>query len=393
MNNNWNDINRALVIVPHQDDEVMLAGNTIIKMRKLGIEVFVLFSTNGDWKYNAKTRIHEAKRSLKILGNISDDHILLLGYGDNYNSSQHFHYYYSESGMVTCKSGHYETYGADEIDDFAYKHRHEHSTYNRKNFERDLKDAIIAIYPDLIICIDFDEHPDHRILTLSFDKVMGELLRTQRSFRPVILKGFAYCNAYTAIPDLFSTELQNTVRPQIGITGKYQFDIIDSSIYEWDKRVQIYAGNESRSRNLLVNKKAKALAKHRSQYVILKADRIINNDEVFWVRRTDSLSYAAEVSVTSGIASYLNDFRLYNVDITEDNYLTQELKFHMKKDSDEAFTLISETKDKIQTTVGKVTHKTTDKVKVDEDGDYVSKSSQSDKIVLLISIKNIYVGK
>ena len=59
----------------------------------------------------------------------------------------------------------------------------------------------------------------------------------------------------------------------------------------------------------------------------MRACRIINGDSVFWLRRTDSLSYHAKVLATSGNAEKINDFKLLDaIDICSkkvsfDNYL------------------------------------------------------------------------
>ena len=38
-----------MVIIPHEDDEINLAGTVIYHARKLGIRVICVFTTNGDW--------------------------------------------------------------------------------------------------------------------------------------------------------------------------------------------------------------------------------------------------------------------------------------------------------------------------------------------------------
>lgn len=306
-------IEKCIVLVPHQDDETMLAGNTIIQLNNLGIETYVLYSTNGDWKYPAEKRIHEAYRALNSLIPFRKDHILLLGYGDNYNDRNHTHYYYSQDGEVKYRSGHSRTYGVRDIDDIAYTLKGEHSKYNRSSFVADLQAVLEYIRADLIICIDFDEHPDHRMLTLSFDEAMCSVLKKNTDYHPLVLKGFAYSMAYTAIPDLYQKGFRCTVRPTQTTTKKYDYDFIGTTIYDWDARISIPAPCCSLSRNLFKNKKARALMKHKTQFVILRAESIINKDEVFWQRRTDSISYAASVRATSGDPERINDYRLYNV--------------------------------------------------------------------------------
>ncbi len=307
-------IDRCLVIVPHQDDETMLAGYLISAMRKKGVEVFVLYSTNGDWKYPADLRIKEAARANRRLGDIDEGHIILLGYGDTYNNEAHTHYYYAGSEPARSAAGHRETYGAHGISDYRYAKSGHHSPYTRQAYISDIKDVISDLMPDMMVCVDFDEHPDHRMLTLGFETALGQVLAEHRTYHPIVLKGFAYCNAYTAVDDFYENPLGETRRPVVGETGKYTFDMIDTCAYQWENRIQIYGPIRSRTRNLLKNRKAQALRQHKSQYVILRAGSIINSDEVFWLRRTDSVSYQAKITASSGEAGHLKDFRLYNCD-------------------------------------------------------------------------------
>lgn len=305
--------NRCLVIVPHEDDEINIAANTIYSLREAGTEVFIAFATNGDWKYPAEIRAAEAEKAARIIGNIPADHLYFLGYGDSFFSSEHTHMFYREDGAAVSKSGHSETYGPGSRKDYAAMRNGKHSPYNQTAFCRDLFSLIQEIRADLIICSDYDEHPDHRMLTLCFDQAMGKMLKQITDYHPIVLKAFAYCTAYCAVKDFNDDFLAETQRPVPGITEKYVYDIIGRSIYQWDERVSLSTPAVSLNRRFSQNMKARALAKHASQGIIFRAERIINADEVFWQRRTDSISYAAEVTASSGKPEYLNDYRLYNV--------------------------------------------------------------------------------
>lgn len=57
-----------IVIIPHEDDEINLAGTVIYHARKLGIRVICVFTTNGDWKYPGLIRMKEAIQALSVLG-------------------------------------------------------------------------------------------------------------------------------------------------------------------------------------------------------------------------------------------------------------------------------------------------------------------------------------
>ena len=72
---------KLLVIVPHQDDEINVAGSTIIGSIEEGLDVSLAFMTNGDWEYDVPLRNNEAIDAAKILG-LSSQNIYFLDYPD-----------------------------------------------------------------------------------------------------------------------------------------------------------------------------------------------------------------------------------------------------------------------------------------------------------------------
>ena len=71
-----------LVIVPHEDDELAIAGATIYGAIKQNMAVKVVFTTNGDYyAHEGSIRIREAKKALAVLG-VAEENIIFLGYGD-----------------------------------------------------------------------------------------------------------------------------------------------------------------------------------------------------------------------------------------------------------------------------------------------------------------------
>ena len=309
---------RVLVAVPHQDDEILTSAAMTLRLTEAGAEVFVVYTTNGDWKYPARVRYREAAEAASRLG-IEASHLYFLGYGDSYNNEAHDHLFYYESGQHASTSGHTCTYGAGGTDEYAYMRFGEHHAYNSANYLRDLMSVVREISPDLIICTDFDEHPDHRMLALYMDRAVGLLRREDPSFTPLVWKRLAYALAYTAAADYSATNNPQTLRPHPGITDKYEYDIVDKSIYQWSSRIRIPVPADRGG--LQHNVIADALLAHRSQHVITRADRILNSDEVYWERRMDSLGCMADVSATSGDPSYLNDNLLINtqdVDVREE---------------------------------------------------------------------------
>lgn len=298
---------KVLIIVPHEDDEINVAGNVILDFLHKGAMVYCAFTTNGDYSFMGKTRIHEAVASLHLLG---VKNIFFLGYGDSPGYYEKGHIFNSEHEIIESHSGHSETYGTDSYPDFAWLRRKKHSTYCKYDFENDMKDLILYLKADIIFCVDCDVHTDHRACSLMFEKVMGNILRKKENeYHPIIFKGFAYCTAFDAPVDFYqSNNILSTKNPNDGNKN----NIIGIACYEWEKRVRFPILSDARAMSLCKNILYKALFEHKSQSIALRACRIINGDNVFWRRRTDSISYQASIVASSGCGDRLNDFQLIN---------------------------------------------------------------------------------
>ena len=310
----YNAKRRVAVFVPHQDDEINIGGSTISALSAVGYEVYIIYTTNGDWKYNAAKRYKEAISASAVLG-VDRDHLIFLGYADSLNNEKKDHIFYHNDDLAVSAKGRCQTYGAYGIDEFSFWHNGEHHTYTFHNYLSDVKAVIKLLRPDVILSTGFDEHPDHRALSLAMDSCLGEVLKEDPDYRPELFVRYAYCLAYCAEQDYFNGwNVQETKCPDSTKIKKYSFQTVDRFDYTWNSRVRIPVISGVRVRSLRKNMLAKALRFHRSQHIILKADRIINSDEVFWRRRTDNLALLAEVDVTSGEGKWLNDFRYFNVD-------------------------------------------------------------------------------
>ena len=89
---------KVLVIVPHEDDEINLAGSMIYTYVQKGAEVYCAFTTNGDYSFAASTRLYEAEQSLQKLGVTK---IFFLGYGDTANHYPGGHLFYHETAVYS----------------------------------------------------------------------------------------------------------------------------------------------------------------------------------------------------------------------------------------------------------------------------------------------------
>lgn len=300
---------RVMLIVPHQDDDMNVAGGVMEQYEKYGSEVFVVFVTNGDYYDNADLRLQEAVRACKAVG-VAEEHVIFLGYGDQW-SPNGCHIYNAEPGQImTSFAGYTSTYGT--TDHAAFREGH---LYTVDNLLLDMKDVILEYRPDTIICSDYDYHIEHKATSLIFEKAMGQILQEEPGYTPVVLKAFAYNAAWRAEPDYFSLNIHST-------NNVFEHGDWIPAVYDWEQRIRFPVDASILSRSLLRSKAYDTLTIYESQHTETQADSVINGDRVYWHRRTDSLLYSAEVTSTSGDAGLLHDFMLLDSkDLLDDKHL------------------------------------------------------------------------
>lgn len=309
-----NDYRRMMVIVPHEDDEINLAGTVIYQARKAGIHVICVFLTNGDWKYPGLVRMKEAIQALAVLG-VEEKDIIFLGYPDGGVHGERNVFVHGVKEALKGRDDRRETYGMETHADFAMQYRGHHQPYTRDGMIQDMKDVILCHKPDLILATDFDSHPDHRLCYFAFQLAMNEILHETDSYRPKVLMGFCYSTGFEGKSDFYGKHLLSSVinEHQLRNPG-YE---TDNPPYEWNQRIRFPVPEDCQC--LLQNNIIyKALRCHISQEAPARAVKLVNGDQVFWLRRTDNLIFNGKVSVSSGEGKYLHDFMMMNTcDITE----------------------------------------------------------------------------
>lgn len=73
---------KVMVIVPHEDDELNLAGGVLEQYIKYGSDVYVVYVFNGDMNGDGVARITEADTAMTAIG-IPAENLIFLGYGDH----------------------------------------------------------------------------------------------------------------------------------------------------------------------------------------------------------------------------------------------------------------------------------------------------------------------
>ena len=295
---------KVMVIVPHEDDDLLISGQVLPSMYKNGADVRVVFATNGDKRVSAYTRQSEACNALEKLG-IPREKVIFLGYPDGTQL-------YVGKKAYSFSSGWDHTYAGKGFKDYHFDRFGTHAQYTAENMVDDIESVILEYRPDYILAIDFDTHTDHRGVSISFEKAMERILKKESGYTPKVLKCFGYSLAWKSKPDFYALNIKSTVMQDREKNNDPSYET-DVPQYRWSSRVRLPIDKKSLSHSILRCSEYKALSEHLSQYAYCYSERIINGDSVYWNRRTDSLTYNADISVSSGDASLLNNFRLIGV--------------------------------------------------------------------------------
>ncbi len=295
---------KVMVIVPHEDDDLLISGQVLPPMYKNGADVRVVFATNSDKRVSAYTRQSEACNALEKLG-IPREKVIFLGYPDGTQL-------YVGKKAFSFSSGWDHTYAGKGFKDYHFDRFGTHAKYTAENMVDDIESVVLEYRPDYILAIDFDTHTDHRGVSISFEKAMERILKKESGYTPKVLKCFGYSLAWKSKPDFYALNIKSTVMQDREKNNDPSYET-DVPQYRWNNRVRLPIDKKSLSHSILRCSEYKALSEHLSQYAYCYSERIINGDSVYWNRRTDSLTYNADISVSSGDASLLNDFRLIGV--------------------------------------------------------------------------------
>lgn len=295
---------KVMVIVPHEDDDLLISGQVLPPMYKNGADVRVVFATNGDKRVSAYTRQSEACNALEKLG-IPREKVIFLGYPDGTQL-------YVGKKAFSFSSGWDHTYAGKGFKDYHFDRFGTHAKYTAENMVDDIESVVLEYRPDYILAIDFDTHTDHRGVSISFEKAIERILKKESGYTPKVLKCFGYSLAWKSKPDFYALNIKSTVMQDREKNNDPSYET-DVPQYRWNNRVRLPIDKKSLSHSILRCSEYKALSEHLSQYAYCYSERIINGDSVYWNRRTDSLTYNADISVSSGDASLLNDFRLIGV--------------------------------------------------------------------------------
>lgn len=275
----WKD-KSVLIIVPHESDELNLAGATICHLVQNKIKVRVVFCIKTASPDQEGLKVRDGLTSCQALG-LADEDVIFLDCSGVSQISGKSHFY------------------------------NDHTQDTKQKLRNDIKKTITLYKPDVLFINDFDRHPDHRAVSFIFEEAMAEILQTPgNAYEPEVYKGFAYNGSYLGKQDFYtSLNLEGEERASAEYSNNPAYDT-DFPPYDWDQRLRLPVPPEYLSRTIKGSCLYPAIKAYMSQGLIHKTRQIINSDQIFWRRRTDSLTYQAKVFVSSGNGTVLNDFKL-----------------------------------------------------------------------------------
>lgn len=308
----------ALIIVPHPDDEINVAGQLIVTLSKLKVRTYVMYTTNGDANLKVgNKRLREAVNALSVL-DIPRENIIFLGYANDWKDLQHI-YNAPPDKEVVSRCGKTETNGLDGYEEYIFQRNGIHHKFTRNNLKYDMKHVIQEVKADLLVCNDFDCHPDHRATSLLFDEIIGELLKEDKDYRPIILKKFAYDSIWFGEKDYYKYPMGRTKQPAIKYYGN-GFHELAAPQYHWSDRISFETDPKTRTKYIRKNILYHSAMQHKSTIAWYQMLRVINADMVYWWRPVDNVMFEAKIMVTSGDKKYLNDFMYFDsADVMNEN--------------------------------------------------------------------------
>lgn len=299
----------AMVIAPHPDDEINLAGQVLPYLQENNFKIDVVYTTNGDSeKKIGNKRLQEALDACDVLG-IPSENVIFLGYANEWEECRHL-YNEDYDVQLTSRLGKCETNGLEDHCEFSFKKNGFHKSFTKRNFIDDLHDVIDDLKPDLIICVDFDTHPDHRMTTLAFDEAMCRILKKCMDYHPLILKRFAYNGTWKGNKDYYSYKKTKLKYGFKYLGGNHD---LESPAYSKNDEIRILADEKTITSLLTKNILYKAAKKHKCTVAWYQMLRVINRDMVYFIRNTYNLMLQASIIASSGNVNYLNDFKIYDV--------------------------------------------------------------------------------
>lgn len=270
-----------MILVPHQDDEILMAAGVIRRTLQQDGKVDVVMVTNGDCGCSdfskGRKRLQESLSGLELLG-LSKDCFHILGYADTgmMPEDSFLTKLYEEKDDDRPYSSHCSgcTYSLPEKPEFHMEKYGEHAPYCRKSFRQDLKEMIDGKRPDAILTTSlWDIHGDHSGLYRFVREVLEEL-EGEAGYRPQLYTGLVHSTAGDENWPLPGTAVFDCPR-----------GLEKDTTLQWKKRIAVPVPEEMLLEKGSENLKLRALLQHETAlepgaYNFLMS--FVKEEEIFW---------------------------------------------------------------------------------------------------------------
>lgn len=191
-----------MVIVPHQDDEVLLCAGILYQAKKIGRGVKVVIVTNGDCgcpdDTKGQARLRESIRGMGKLG-IPESGLIFLGYADTGMPKEDSFlgrlYEEKEENKILASGCSDRTYALPEKPEYHAEKYGKHAPYTRKMVEEDLRSVLREYMPKYIFTTcESDTHGDHAGLYLFLRDILQDV-RKEIDYRPDVFCGLVHSAA------------------------------------------------------------------------------------------------------------------------------------------------------------------------------------------------------
>lgn len=269
---------QVLVVVPHPDDDAIIASGVVWRAHARGEQVRVVYVTNGDRQGVSVglRRQGEAVTGQAALRTVEDD-LVFLGYPNGGLLAMHEQFNTPEAAYVspTGVAATYGTRGLGRADYHTYRWGLP-APYNWPALVGDLADLIETSRPSHIFTVSqWELHEDHAATNWALTDALAVVMGREPAYGPTIHAGFVWPGD--------SNNWPNPLDPTAYFAPTPNLDPAKGLV--WEERESLDVPVEMQSWTLLFNPKALAMAAHVSQGGVGYLEDYLHKDEFFWVQQ------------------------------------------------------------------------------------------------------------
>ncbi len=193
------NIGSTMVLVPHQDDEILLTAGLLNQLVEAGVPVTVVMVTNGDYgcvdETKGQIRLKETLLGTTKLG-VEKSQVYFLGYADTGMPVQDSFlmklYLEKDEKKIYPSFCSNQTYGMLAKAEYHMERYQTHASYTREHLKEDLKQVIKEILPkNIFTTLEFDTHGDHKGLFKFLEEILDEL-QIEIGYEPKVYGGLVH---------------------------------------------------------------------------------------------------------------------------------------------------------------------------------------------------------